>query len=134
MNKQVFELRESQYTAILGEEAVKILRRKRFFTPNGPCAEEGKENAQDEGKRGNEGNLESLECSPDIILTSIQTWLRKKKHIDVLVYRDLFFEQTGKYYPVVIRIKDGTRREGVRMKKYEHALRDGLMFAIMKMI
>lgn len=63
-------------------------------------------------------------------LQEIQVWLSRRKRIDVLVYRDMFFNQVGGYYAVVIRRKDGLIRESKRVVSSNLALEAGIKTAV----
>ena len=63
-------------------------------------------------------------------LQEIQAWLSRRKRIDVLVYRDVFFNQVGGYYAVVIRRKDGLIRESKRVVSSNLALEAGIKAAV----
>ena len=63
-------------------------------------------------------------------LQEIQVWLSRRKRIDVLVYRDVFFGQVGEYYAVVIRRKDGLIRESKRVVSSNLALEAGIKAAV----
>ena len=63
-------------------------------------------------------------------LQEIQVWLSRRKRIDVLVYRDVFFGQVGEYYAVVIRRKDGLIRESKRVVSSNLALEAGIKTAV----
>ena len=63
-------------------------------------------------------------------LQEIQVWLGRRKRIDVLVYRDVFFDQIGGYYAVVIRRKDGLIRESKRVVSSNLALEAGIKAAV----
>ena len=63
-------------------------------------------------------------------LQEIQVWLSRRKRIDVLVYRDVFFSQVGGYYAVVIRRKDGLIRESKRVVSSNLALEAGIKAAV----
>ena len=63
-------------------------------------------------------------------LQEIQVWLSRRKRIDVLVYRDVFFGKVGDYYAVVIRRKDGLTRESKRAVSSNLALEAGIRTAV----
>jgi len=71
---------------------------------------------------------------PDIVsapsLQEIQVWLSRRKRMDVLVYRDVFFGEVGDYYAVVIRRKDGLTRESKRVVSQNLALEAGIKTAV----
>ena len=63
-------------------------------------------------------------------LQEIQAWLSKRKRMDVLVYRDVFFGEVGDYYAVVIRRKDGLTCESKRVVSSNLALEAGIRTAV----
>ena len=63
-------------------------------------------------------------------LQEIQAWLSRRKRMDVLVYRDVFFGEVGNYYAVVIRRKDGLTRESKRVVSSNLALEAGVKTAV----
>ena len=63
-------------------------------------------------------------------LQEIQAWLSRRKRMDVLVYRDVFFGEVGDYYAVVIRRKDGLTRESKRVVSSNLALEAGIRTAV----
>lgn len=63
-------------------------------------------------------------------LQEIQAWLSRRKRMDVLVYRDVFFDKVGDYYAVVIRRKDGLTRESKRVVSSNLALEAGIRTAV----
>lgn len=63
-------------------------------------------------------------------LQEIQAWLSRRKRMDVLVYRDVFFGEVGEYYAVVIRRKDGLTRESKRVVSSNLALEAGIRTAV----
>ena len=71
---------------------------------------------------------------PDVVsapsLQEIQAWLSRRKRMDVLVYRDMFFNEIGGYYAVVIRRKDGLIRESKRVVSQNLALEAGIRTAV----
>ena len=71
---------------------------------------------------------------PDVVsapsLQEIQAWLSRRKRMDVLVYRDVFFGEVGDYYAVVIRRKDGLTRESKRVVSSNLALEAGIRTAV----
>ena len=71
---------------------------------------------------------------PDLVsapsLQEIQAWLSRRKRMDVLVYRDVFFGEVGNYYAVVIRRKDGLTRESKRVVSSNLALEAGIRTAV----
>ena len=74
--------------------------------------------------------LEEPETVSAPSLQEIQVWLSRRKRIDVLVYRDVFFNQVGGYYAVVIRRKDGLIRESKRVVSSNLALEAGIKTAV----
>lgn len=58
----------------------------------------------------NDGDLteyqENLLLAPS--LQEVQAWIGRRKRMDVLVYREVFFNEVGKFYAVIINRKDGT--------------------------
>ena len=46
-------------------------------------------------------------CYAAPTLSAVQDWLRRKKHHELLVCRDTFFQNTGDYYCRLIRLSDG---------------------------
>ena len=56
--------------------------------------------------------------------------LSRRKRMDVLVYRDVFFGEVGNYYAVVIRRKDGLTRESKRVVSSNLALEAGVKTAV----
>jgi len=63
-------------------------------------------------------------------LQEIQIWLSRRKRMDVLVYRDVFFGDVGNYYAVIIRKKDGLIRESKRVVSSNLALEAGIKAAV----
>ena len=63
-------------------------------------------------------------------LQEIQAWLSRRKRMDVLVYRDVFFGEVGDYYAVVIRRKDGLTRESKGVVSSNLALEAGIRTAV----
>ena len=59
-----------------------------------------------------------------------QAWIGRRKRLDVLVYREVFFSQVGKFYAVIINRKDGMMRETAKCPTYNQALETGLRVAI----
>ncbi len=64
-------------------------------------------------------------------LQEVQVWLSMKRRMDVLVYREIFFDQTGGYYAIVIRRKDNMTRETRKFGSYHLALEAGIKTAVM---
>ncbi len=60
----------------------------------------------------------------------VQQWIGRRKRLDVLVYREVFFSEVGKFYAVIINRKDGTMRETAKCPTYNQALETGLRVAI----
>ena len=63
-------------------------------------------------------------------LQEVQAWIGRRKRLDVLVYREVFFNQVGKFYAVIINRKDGMMRETAKCPTYNLALETGLRVAI----
>ena len=63
-------------------------------------------------------------------LQEVQAWIGRRKRLDVLVYREVFFNQVGKFYAVIINRKDGIMRETAKCPTYNQALETGLKVAI----
>ena len=63
-------------------------------------------------------------------LQEVQAWIGRRKRLDVLVYREVFFNQVGKFYAVIINRKDGMMRETAKCPTYNQALETGLKVAI----
>ena len=63
-------------------------------------------------------------------LQEVQAWIGRRKRLDVLVYREVFFSQVGKFYAVIINRKDGMMRETAKCPTYNQALETGLRVAI----
>ena len=80
----------------------------------------------------NDGDLteyqENLLLAPS--LQEVQAWIGRRKRMDVLVYREVFFNEVGKFYAVIINRKDGTMRETAKCTTYNQALETGLKVAI----
>ena len=70
------------------------------------------------------------ECVPAPSLQEVQAWMGRRKRMDVLVYREVFFNGVGKFYAVIIRRKDGMIRETAKCPTYNQALEMGLKVAI----
>ena len=66
-------------------------------------------------------------------LAQAQQWLREKKRYDVLVNRDYFCGKVGKYYAIIIRLRDGALSETRRFRSYEKALEAGILKALKTM-
>ena len=69
-------------------------------------------------------------CYSAPTLSAVQDWLRRKKHLELLVCRDTFFQNTGDYYCRLIRLSDGLSRDTHPRKSYDQALMDGIKQAI----
>lgn len=69
-------------------------------------------------------------CYSAPTLFAVQDWLRRKKHLELLVWRDTFFQNMGDYYCRLIRLSDGLSRDTHPRKSYEQALMDGIKLAI----
>lgn len=63
-------------------------------------------------------------------LQEVQQWIGRRKRLDVLVYREVFFSEVGKFYAVIINRKDGMMRETAKCPTYNQALETGLRVAI----
>ena len=63
-------------------------------------------------------------------LQEVQQWIGRRKRLDVLVYREVFFNEVGKFYAVIINRKDGMMRETAKCPTYNQALESGLKVAI----
>ena len=63
-------------------------------------------------------------------LQEVQQWIGRRKRLDVLVYREVFFNEIGKFYAVIINRKDGMMRETAKCPTYNQALETGLRVAI----
>ena len=57
-------------------------------------------------------------CYAAPTLSAVQDWLRRKKHLELLVCRDTFFQNTGDYYCRLIRLSDGLSRDTHPRKSY----------------
>ena len=64
-------------------------------------------------------------------LSAVQDWLRRKKHLELLIYRDTFFQNTGDYYCRLIRLSNGLSRDTHPRKLYNQALVDGIRQALL---
>ena len=79
----------------------------------------------------NDGDL--TEYQEDLLapsLQEVQAWIGRRKRMNVLVYREVFFSEVGKFYSVIINRKDGTMRETAKCPTYNQALETGLKVAI----
>jgi hypothetical protein len=63
-------------------------------------------------------------------IQEVQAWIGRRKRLDVLVYREVFFNEVGKFYAVIINRKDGMMRETTKCPTYNQALETGLRVAI----
>ncbi|KWW28488.1 MAG: hypothetical protein AUK63_1901 [bacterium P3] len=63
-------------------------------------------------------------------LSAVQDWLRRKKHLELLICRDTFFQNTGDYYCRLIRLSDGLSRDTHPRNSYDQALMDGIKQAL----
>ena len=63
-------------------------------------------------------------------LQEVQQWIGRRKRLDVLVYREVFFNEIGKFYAVIINRKDGMMRETAKCATYNQALESGLKVAV----
>ena len=63
-------------------------------------------------------------------IQEVQAWIGGRKRLDVLVYREVFFNEVGKFYAVIINRKDGMMRETAKCPTYNQALETGLRVAI----
>ena len=69
-------------------------------------------------------------CYSAPTLLVVQDWLRRKKHLELLVCRDTFFQNTGDYYCRLIRLFDGLSRDTHPRKSYDQTLMDGIKQAL----
>ena len=69
-------------------------------------------------------------CYSAPTLSAVQDWLRRKKHLELLVCRDSFFQNTGDYYCRLIRLSDGLSRDTKPRKSYDQALMDGIRLTL----
>jgi len=74
------------------------------------------------------GYEKDLLLAPSI--QEVQQWMGRRKRLDVLVYREVFFNEVGKFYAVIINRKDGMMRETAKCPTYNQALESGLKVAI----
>ena len=63
-------------------------------------------------------------------IQEVQARIGRRKRLDVLVYREVFFNEVGKFYAVIINRKDGMMRETAKCPTYNQALETGLRVAI----
>ena len=69
-------------------------------------------------------------CYSAPTLSAVQDWLRRKKHLELLICRDSFFQNTGDYYCRLIRLSDGLSRDTKPRKSYDQALMDGIRLTL----
>jgi hypothetical protein len=69
-------------------------------------------------------------CYSAPTLSAVQDWLRRKKHLELLICRETFFQNTGDYYCRLIRLSDGLSRDTHSRKSYDQALIDGIKQAL----
>ena len=69
-------------------------------------------------------------CYSAPTLSAVQDWLRRKKHLELLICRDTFFQNTGDYYCRLIRLSDGLNRDTKPRKSYDQALMDGIRLTL----
>ena len=69
-------------------------------------------------------------CYSAPTLSAVQDWLRRKKHLELLICRDTFFQNTGDYYCRLIRLSDGLSRDTKPRKSYNQALMDGIRLTL----
>ena len=69
-------------------------------------------------------------CYSAPTLSAVQDWLRRKKHLELLICRETFFQNTGEYYCRLIRLSDGLSRDTQPCKSYNQALMDGIKQAL----
>ena len=69
-------------------------------------------------------------CYSAPTLSAVQDWLRRKKHLELLICRDTFFQNTGDYYCRLIRLSDGLSRDTKPRKSYDQALMDGIRLTL----
>lgn len=69
-------------------------------------------------------------CYSAPTLSAVQDWLRRKKHLELLICRETFFQNTGDYYCRLIRLSDGLSRDTQPCKSYNQALMDGIKQAL----
>ena len=96
---------------------------------NGVLCDEGISTFEDYNGM-NDTDLISTDLISAPSLQEIQAWLSRRKRMDVLVYRDVFFGEVGNYYAVVIRRKDGLTRESKRVVSSNLALEAGIKTAV----
>ena len=73
-------------------------------------------------------------CYSAPTLFAVQDWLRRKKHLELLICRETFFQNTGDYYCRLIRLSDGLSRDTQPRKSYDQALIDGIKQAILLLL
>lgn len=69
-------------------------------------------------------------CYSAPTLLAVQDWLRRKKHLELLICRDIFFQNTDDYYCRLIRLSDGLSRDTHPRKSYDQALMDGITLTL----
>lgn len=69
-------------------------------------------------------------CYAAPTLLAVQEWLRRKKHLELLICRNTFFQSTGDYYCRLIRLSDGLSRDTRLRKSSDQALLDGIKQAL----
>lgn len=69
-------------------------------------------------------------CYSAPTLSAVQDWLRRKKHLELLICRDTFSQNTGYYYCRLIRLSDGLSRDTHPRKSYDQALMDGITLTL----
>ena len=108
-----------------------LLKKMRFSEPVCHAYRKGKV-VEDENGQGycDYNGLGDTDIVSAPFLQEVQAWLSKRKRTDVLVYRDVFFDQTGKYYAVVIRRRDHMVRETKKAISYNLALEAGVRAAV----
>lgn len=103
---------------IVSESMAESLKRLGFSDATPFCYNEGVLTEYQEGS------------VPAPSLQEVQAWIGRRKRLDVLVYREVFFNQVGKFYAVIINRKDGMMRETAKCPTYNQALETGLKVAI----
>ena len=69
-------------------------------------------------------------CYSAPTLSAVQDWLRRKKHLELLICRDTCFQNTGDYYCRLIRLSDGLSRDTKPRKSYDQVLMDGIRLTL----
>ena len=69
-------------------------------------------------------------CYSAPTLSAVQDWLRRKKHLELLICRDTFSQNTGYYCCRLIRLSDGLSRDTHPRKSYDQALMDGITLTL----